>query len=243
MEYTPEQLNYFRLCYIAFNLVPQGLRKVFKQEWDFLYETTPLGQWKDIAKNGLDFYNMGSKKSRTKNARCLATIQNGNTAEWDCTCLFFAILYSDSIGSSLSPAVFNDVDNLRQVRNGVANISEVQLTDADFQSCVGKVIAAFNTLRLPISDVEGVKNQRSFPTAKVHGLITQVGNLRAELLQAKSDLQEAKNAAQKKEKEVEVLTQEINSKVESCCHLAFIPSHQIIRRSKDVSRQYKNGGT
>ena len=32
MEYTSEQLNYFRICYIAINLVPEGLRKVFKQE-------------------------------------------------------------------------------------------------------------------------------------------------------------------------------------------------------------------
>ena len=57
MECTSEQLNYFRLCYIAFNLVPEGLRKVFKQEWKFLYMTTPLGEWKDIPQNGHDFYN------------------------------------------------------------------------------------------------------------------------------------------------------------------------------------------
>ena len=243
MEYTPEQLNYFRLCYIAFNLVPQGLRKVFKQEWDFRYTTTPLGEWKDTPKNGLDFYNMESKKSRTKNARCLTAIQNGNTAEWDGTCLFYAILNSDSIGTSLSPVISHDVDNLRQVRNGVAHISEAQLTDADFQNCVGKVIAAFNSLGLPISDVEEVKNQSSFPTAEVQSLRTQVDNLRVELLQAKCDLQEAQKVAKKKEEEakekeeeVEALKQELNSRVESFCNLAFKPAHQIIRRSKDVTR-------
>jgi len=80
MEYTLEQLNYFRICYIAFNLVPEGLRQVFKQEWDFLYKTTP-GEWKDTPKNGSDFYNKESRKSRSKNSRYLATIQNGNTAE------------------------------------------------------------------------------------------------------------------------------------------------------------------
>jgi len=158
-------------------LVPEGLRQVFKQEWDFLYKTTPLGEWKDIAKNGLDFYSMETKKSRTKNARYLATIQNGNTAEWDCTCLFFAILYSDSIGTSLSPVISNDVDNLRQIRNGVAHISEAQLTDVDFQNCVAKVIAVFNSLKLPIRDVKEVKNQTSFPTAEVNNLMKQVDNL------------------------------------------------------------------
>ena len=72
MEYTPEQLNYFRICYITFNLVPEGLRKLLKQEWDFLYKTT-LGEWKDTPKNGLDFYNKESKKSHAKNKQSLAT--------------------------------------------------------------------------------------------------------------------------------------------------------------------------
>ena len=65
MEYTPEILNYFRICYIAFNLVPEGLRKLLKQECNFLYKTA-LGEWKDTTKNGLDFYNKESKKSHSK---------------------------------------------------------------------------------------------------------------------------------------------------------------------------------
>ena len=89
MEYTSEQLNYFRICYIAINLVPEGLRKVFKQEWNFLYMTTPFGEWKDIPQNGHNFYSKETGRSRKKNVRYLATIQKGNTAEWDCSCLFF----------------------------------------------------------------------------------------------------------------------------------------------------------
>ena len=232
MEYTLEQLNFFRLCYIAFNLVPEGLRKVFKLEWDFLYKTAPSEEWKDTPQNGLDFYNKESRKSRTKNARYLATIQKGNTAEWDCTCLFFAILFSDSIGSCLSPAVFNDVDVLRQVRNGVAHFSDDKLTEVHYQNYVKKVKAAFISLKLPIGDIEEVENQTSFPTAEVN-------NLQAELLKAKSDLQEVQNTVQRKEKEVEALTQEINSRIESFCSLAFKPSHQIIKRSNDVTKIMK----
>lgn len=44
MEYSQEQLNYFRLCYVAFNVVPVGLRQIFKKEWDVRYKTTPLGE-------------------------------------------------------------------------------------------------------------------------------------------------------------------------------------------------------
>ena len=46
MEYSAEQLNFFRLCHIVFDIVPEGLRKIFKQEWDALY-TTAHGQWDD----------------------------------------------------------------------------------------------------------------------------------------------------------------------------------------------------
>ena len=235
MEYNSEQLNYFRICYVAFNLVPKGLRQVFKKEWDFRSKTT-AGEWKDTPTNGLDFYNQESRKSRSKNARYLATIQNGNTAEWDCSCLFFAILFSDSIGTTLSAAIKKEVDDLRQVRNDIAHISEAKLTDTEFRGYVGRVLLAFNSLSLPISDIEAVKNQTNFPTAEVKNLMAQVDNLQSELKEVKTDLQVAQDTIQEKEEQVECLTQEIHSKVESFCTLTFKPSHQIIRRSNDVTR-------
>ena len=235
MEYTPEQLNYFRICYVAFNLVSEGLRKLFKQEWDFLYKTT-LGEWKDTPKNGLDFYNKESRKSRSKNSRYLGTVQNGNTAEWDCSCLFFAILFSDSIGTTLSAAIKKEVDDLRQVRNDIAHISEAKLTDAEFRDYVGRVLLAFNSLKLPMSDIEAVKIQTNFPTTEVSNFKVQVANLHSELKNVKSDLQVAQDTIQEKEEQVECLMQEINSKVESFCNLTFKPAHQIIRRSNDVTR-------
>ncbi|KAL9958199.1 hypothetical protein ACROYT_G035180 [Oculina patagonica] len=235
MEYSSEQLNYFRICYIAFNLVPEGLRKIFKQEWDFRYKAT-LGEWKDTTKNGLDFYNNEFRKSSSKNARYLATIQNGNTAEWDCSCLFFAILFSDSIGTTVSAAIKKEVDDLRQVRNDIAHISEADLTDAEFKNYVGRVLPAFNALSLPVNDIETVKNHTSFPTAEVNNLKLHAANLLVELTNTKSDLQVAQNTIQSKEEEVECLTREVNSKVESFCNLTFKPSHEIIRRSNDVKR-------
>ena len=241
-----EQLNYFRACYIAFNLVPQGLRKVFKREWDFLYKTTPFGEWKDISQNGRDFYNKESRKSHTKNARLLATIQRGNTAEWDCSCLFLAILYSDCIGSTLSPAVRKEVDDLRQVRNDIAHLNEVELTDAEFHNYVARVLAALNSLKLPINEVDDIKNQTDFPTARVNSLKMQADNLKAELKTKEqenknltSELQSTQATLQTKQEEVETLTQEINSKVDSFCTLTFKPSHKIIKRSSDVTRIMK----
>ena len=230
MEYNAEQLNYFRICYVAFNLVPNGLRQVFKKEWDFLFKTI-TGEWKDTPQNGSDFYNQESPKSRSNkiNARYLATIKNGNTAEWDCSCLFFAILVSDNIGKTLSAAIRKEVDDLRQVRNDIAHITEAKLTEAEFRGYVGRVLLAFNSLSLPITDIETVKNQTSFPTAEVKNLMGEVANLQSKLNVAQDTIQE-------KEEQVESLTQEIQSKVESFCNLTFKPSHQIISRSNDVTR-------
>ena len=241
MEYSQEQLNYFRLCYVAFNLVPVGLRQIFKQEWDFLYKTTLRGEWKDSPQNGRDFYNTETKVSRKRNARCLATIQNGDTAEWDCTCLFFAILYSDSIGKTLSPAVYNGVDDIRQVRNGIAHITEAKLTDADFQTSVDRVLNAFTSLGLPITEIREIKNQKSFPTNEVEQIKKQVRDLQAELDQTKSDLKETKSTLQSTEvalisakDENRALTQEINAKLQPFCFLPSRPPHDIIRRSHDI---------
>ncbi|XP_073230829.1 uncharacterized protein [Porites lutea] len=243
MEYTPEQLNYFRICYTAFNLVPKALRKVFKQEWNFLYTTTPFGEWKDIPQNGHDFYNNETGKSRGKDARYLTMIQKGNTEEWDCSCLLFAILFSDSIGTTLGATIRKEVDDLRQVRNDIAHKNEAELTDAEFKNYVARVIAAFTSLKVPTVEVEDVKNQSSFPTAEVNSLKIQADRLKADLKvkdeevkNLNAELQLTQDTLQTKQEEVETLTEEINSKVESFCSLTFKPSHQIIRRSNDVTR-------
>ena len=236
MEYSPVQLSYFRICYVAFNLVPEGLRQIFRQEWDFRYKATSHGKWQETSKNGLDFYNNEGKKSRSKNGRYLATIQNGNTAEWDCSCLFFAILFSDSIGTTLSAAIRKNVDDLRQVRNDIAHICEAELADSDFQNYMARVLHSFNSLGLPINDIEDVRNQRSFPTAEVENLRKQVDNLKTKLDQTQFDLEAVKSDLYSAKEENTTLCQEVNSKLESFCSLAFSPPHEIIKRSKDIER-------
>ena len=167
--------------------------------------TPRSGEWKDILLNGSDFYNKETRKSRRKNARYFATIQKGNTAEWDCSCLLFAILFSDSIGTTLSSTIRKEVDDLRQVRNDIAHINEVELTDAEFQNYVSRVIAAFTSLKLSTDEIEAVKNQSSFPTAELNSLKIQV----------------------------ETLIQEISSKVESFCyqHHLFIRNSGLWQKS------------
>ena len=194
MEYSLEELNFFRLCKIAFDIFPVELRKIFKQEWDFRYSATPGGKWKDTAQNGKDFYHKETKgKKKSMKVQCLNTVRNGNTEEWDCTCLFSVILYSNSIGSTLAPGVRAAVDDLRQVRNDVAHSTEAKLTDVKFINYVGIVLSAFTVLGLHTNEIEDIKNQTSFPTEELENLKKQVCDLKTELDQAKSDLDKTKS--------------------------------------------------
>ena len=249
MEYTKDQLNYFRICYII-NCIAEGLRQFFIREWNFLYKVS-LGEWEDTAQNGQDFYNNESKKPIYRINRVhLRIIKKGKTKEWDCSCLFFAILFSYSIGSTISTTTRKDIEDLRQVRNDIAHISEATLTDTQFQNHVGIVLNAFKSLSLPISDIETVKNQKTFPTAEVNGLKAQAANLETKLQTAKSDFQDVKDAIKAKEDEnltltselkeakeqMKCLTEEINLKVESFCLLTSNPPHKIILRRREVSK-------
>ena len=212
-EYTPEELNYFRVCYITTNIIREGLRILFKQEWDRCHSRR-LGAWQDSPKNGLDFFNNESKKSQRKNSRVLGIIQKGKTEKWDCTCFFFAILYSDSLGKLLSPTVAGSVDDLRVFRNSVfAHLSEAVILEADFQAHVNMVLKAFNSLHLDTKELQRISNQSSFPTGELQML----------------------------QEQVDVLEDEINGKPKSFKVLPLEPSHKVVQRKlekEDIMQKF-----
>ena len=179
-EYSLEELNYFRVCYITTNIIRDGLQTVFKQEWDRVYKR--FGKWKDTARNGQDFFNMESRKSRKRNKRLLNIIQRGNTSEWDCTCFFFALLHSDSFGPALSPTVASNVDDLRVFRNAFfGHYSEASILEADFQTNVQLVTNSFTALHLDTKDLQRIINQKSFPTGELQKLREQILVLEEEI--------------------------------------------------------------
>ena len=163
MEYSDEHLNFFRICDITANIITEGLRTVFKQEWDKKYKGT-LGEWEDTLKNGKDFETQEPPKSQKKNARLLKIMIKGNRKEWDCTALFFGILFSGSIGTTLSSTMKSHVDDLRVFRNEIfAHVSNGTISEMDFISLIGRVEAAFIGLSLPVEDIKAIANQKSFP--------------------------------------------------------------------------------
>ncbi|KAL9959596.1 hypothetical protein ACROYT_G032931 [Oculina patagonica] len=241
MEYTEEQLNYYRICYVTTDILTEELRTIFKQEWDSRYKATK-GEWKDESRNGMDFYNGESPKNKTRNARLLATMINGNRAEWDCTMLFYAILYSDCI-HGLNPVVKSNVDDLRRFRNEeFAHMPKGNLSDPDFQIAIGKVCAAFQALGLS-TQIQDIRNQRSFPTKELNDVLKKVDDLKQEIQEKEKDLQEKGKELQEKGKELQekedqrqVLEDQLHNEISSFCILPPKPSHDVAGRDCEVDK-------
>ena len=214
-EYTEEQLNYFRICCITTDELTDGLRTIFKQEWDNRYATT-LGEWKDEAKNGQDFKNGESSKNQIGNKKLLAIMINGNRAEWDCTMLFYAILFSDCIGRGLNAVVRSKVDDLRKFRNqDFAHLPRGHISEPKFQSAIAKVQGAFQALGLSTVKIQEIRNQANFPT---------------------SHLDKVKKEVDKLKQENKVLEDQLQSETTPFCILPPKPSHDIAARNDEVAK-------
>ena len=261
--YSQEQLNYFRICHIATDILPTALRSLFKQEWDNRYQTT-YGEWKDKPQNGLNFKNGESPANQRKNVRLLATMVNGDRTEWDCTMLFYAILFSDSI-HGLSPLIKTNVDDLRKFRNeDFAHMTEGQLSNTDFSIIIGKVETAFRNLGLSTVDIQTVSKQKSFPTDELQNvktsnqkltrdLQTKDAELRnkdtklqernvalrekhAELQDKVAELQENKERLKTTEEQRKVFEEQLHREVRPFCVLPPRPPHVIACRDCDVAK-------
>ena len=222
--YSNEELNYFRICRVTTSILPRALRTVFKQEWDSWYKASH-GQWMNTGKNATDFYNGESKanQKRLDKDLSISAVKNGNIEQWDCKCLFFAILNSTSIGSKLSHIVKTNVEDLRAFRNRFfAHALEGSVLDKEFQTSTQVVIDAFKALGLCTSDVEAVKKEKTFPTLDLNTLEEQ--------------LTKEKKANQLLEEEVKTLEEEMNEKPASFCSLPPEPSHETFPRTDDVLR-------
>ena len=213
-EYTNEQLNYFRVCYLTTDIIAEGLRTIFKQKWNSRHKAT-LGEWKDEPKNGQDFKNSESPRKQREKAHLLATMVNGNRAEWDCTMLFYAILFSDCIGNGLNPTIKSKVDDLRKFRNeDFAHMPHGHLTDAEFQNAIAKVDVAFQALGISTDQIQVIRNQANFPTEELKKVLKKVEDLK---------------------KEVEVLEAQLNREISSFCVLPPKPSHEVADRESEVA--------
>ncbi|XP_068750801.1 uncharacterized protein [Montipora capricornis] len=236
-EYTDEQLNYFRICFITTDVITEGLRTVFKQEWDNRYKAT-LGEWKDKPQNGLDFKKLESPRNLRKNAGLLTTMVNGNRAEWDCTMLFYAILYSDCIGRGLNAVVRSNVDDLRNFRNqDFAHLPQGHVKESEFQTAISKVAVAFQALGLSDLKIQETRNQKSFPTDELEKVSQEVDHLKDELKEKERQLKEKGETLKETEQHRKVLEEQLQTEAPAVfCILPPKPSHDVAERGHELAK-------
>ncbi len=156
-----EEQNYICLEKIVNDVVSKGLRKIFKQEWNCRYKLT-CGAWNDTNVSGQQLFNKEKTRSRPNKNVYQKEFQHGDTNQWDCSVLFDAILYSNSISkASLNPIIQSEVNNLREIRNEIKHIKEGKLSNSDFQSLTTRVENAFVSLGLPVNEVNRIKFERN----------------------------------------------------------------------------------
>ncbi|XP_067020528.1 uncharacterized protein [Acropora muricata] len=223
--YTKEELNFFKVCYIVSGVLQQGLCSIFKQEWDNRYKTT-LGEWQDTQKNGWDFFNAESSVNQRRRVGFLATMKRGDRAEWDCTMLFYAILYSNSI-HQLDPQIRSNVGDLRKFRNTCfAHVAGGRLSDLLFDDAVRKVESAFHALGLPVAKIQTIKT--SFLTdLESPPVLTNIEEEPHGLRREESRVQKKVTSLIHSEKE--------QRHKQSFCILPPVPPHQIADREGDVT--------
>ena len=128
---------------------------------------------------------------------------NGDRAEWDCTMLFYAILFSDSIGHRLIPLIKTNVDDLRKFRNeDFAHMTEGQFSSADFRITVAKVETVFRALGLSTVEIQTVSKQKRFPTDELQNVTTSNQKLTQDLQTKVLELQDKDTKLQDKTKEL-----------------------------------------
>ena len=168
-----------------------------------------------MPEDGEEFYLGESPDNREKNEEHLKIMVEGNTAEWDCTKLFYAICYSDCISSKLRTAHKEALEKLRKTRNEFyGHVPRGKIRRAEFKSIVKEVEYALLDLGLSTRKIQVIRKQKSFPTKELNKVLAKVKSL---------------------EQEMKVLEAQLRKEISSFCVLPPKPSHEVADRDCEVA--------
>ena len=165
-----EEQNYICMDKIINDIVCKELRSVFKQEWNSRYQVS-FGAWDDTNTSGQQLFHLERTRARPNKNVYQTAFQHGDTNLWDCSVLFDAILYSNSIGqASLNPTIKREVNNQREVRNEIKHNARGKLTSTEYQNMTTRVKNALVPLGIPVNEVEQInfeKNRYNYESFKI----------------------------------------------------------------------------
>ena len=155
--YGSEDLNFFRLTKCVHDYSTAALRKVFIQEWNKIYASSP---WQNDTSSGSQLLaeEMPPHHSRLfdpvycNDYRDVKNhLSNGNIETWDITTLVFALSYSHALGPTRGTVygkrISNAIHQIRRVRNAMsAHAARASISHATFKTSVMTLITAVQGL-------------------------------------------------------------------------------------------------
>ena len=150
MDIAVETENFFRLAVLITDIIPRHLRQLFKDGWNKQFPHIP---WTDNAVSGQNFVTeIQKKKVQMKDQQIKAKIKNGDTNNWDCTTLFFALLYS--CVPIIDAAKKTHVNNIRIMRNSYfGHVTSSQLPKQKFDDLIADLKQIFTALGFNTNDI------------------------------------------------------------------------------------------
>ena len=156
---SAEEENFLRLTRIILHDLPSKLRSLFISEFARKYGR-PYG---NDAASGAFFLGNILPQNRCRDATVRNNIGHGDTAAFDCTTLFYCILYSGALlqppmrsGSARVPPLNSSelIDQLREHRNKLAHSTSATISQADFNTRVSELQAIYRQLRWSCTDLQ-----------------------------------------------------------------------------------------
>ena len=177
--YSEGDLRFFRLAK-GLDHSTVALRKVFMQEWNSLYPSTP---WQNNSTSGLQLLAEERAESRLYDPAYRRDYQHikdnlscGNVEEWDVTTLVFALKYSDALTQSRSSRrgrrILRAVHQLKEVRNSlIAHAWKSAISQSKFKrnidilsQAVGVLVTNSDPL---VEKLQTLKNETEFLTGDI----------------------------------------------------------------------------
>ena len=208
--YTKEELRYFRLAKGVIDHASAALREVFKQEWNYLYPSTP---WRNDGTSGSQMLAEEQPSSRLYDPKFAKDYQaikdhlrHGDMEQWDVTTLVFALLYSHALSG-----IRDNSRHWRRVKNAIHEIKEVRNTVLS-HACKASIDRStfqriFDILERAVEDLL----QRSDPlVGMLKALRTETEFVTDDLVKYKKLLQEDRNSLLLFDKHLERLECKMN---------------------------------
>ena len=218
---TPEEERYWRLVKVVLDDMPRKLRELFRSAFQKTYRLA----WGDNSATG-KFFMAKVPESKKRDQHITTTVEQGNSEQFDCTVLFFCLLYS---GTNLllpgarkkvlrvSPFYQSEhVDQLREQRNAVAHATTPSLSEAVFQARIQEIEDIYTQLQWDQTQLKEVAYGHLWPTeydklqqkidvekARIDDHEQQLQNLQ----QGQQDLQQEQQDLDKRVKNIEQQSQ------------------------------------